>query len=154
MKKLINITICVFALFSAEIYSQEPAEEDFFCCSVYELNKTSTEITVLKKTKVFEIESQVNETSEIINIEANETFRDENKQITILHGDTQITRGSEVITSQLTNVLQLEDRARLSGNVTYRNEGLEVDAPYAEYNTKTSRSDFLAPTYISKQSST
>ena len=147
MKKLINITICVFALFSAEIYSQEPAEEDFFCCSVYELNKTSTEITVLKKTKARGIESQVNGTSEIINIEANETFRDENKQITILHGDTQITRGSEVITSQLTNVLQLEDRARLSGNVTYRNEGLEVDAPYAEYNTKTSRSDFLALTY-------
>ena len=70
MKKLINITICVFALFSAEIYSQEPAEEDFFCCSVYELNKTSTEITVLKKTKAREIESQVNGTSEIINIEA------------------------------------------------------------------------------------
>ena len=135
MKKLINITICVFTLFSAEIYSQEPSEGDFFCCSVYELHKTSTEVTVLEKTKTSEIENQIYEASEIINIEANESYRDENKQITILHGDTQITRGSEVITSQLTNVLQLEDRARLSGDVKYTNEGIEIDAPYAEYNT-------------------
>jgi len=147
MKKLINITICVFVLFSAEIYSQEPSEEDFFCCSVYELHKTSTEVTVLEKTKTSEIENQIYEASEIINIEANESYRDENKQITILHGDTQITRGSEVITSKLTNVLQLEDRARLSGDVKYTNEGIEIDAPYAEYNTKTSRADFLAPKY-------
>ena len=147
MKKLINITICVFALFSAKIYSQEPDEENFFCCSVYELHKTSTEITVLEKTKNSEIESQISETSEIINIEANESYRNENKQITILQGDTKITRGDEVIKSSLTNVLQLEDRARLSGNVKYTNEGIEIDAPYAEYNTKTSRADFLAPEY-------
>ena len=86
MKKLINITICVFAFFSAEIYSQEPDEENFFCCSVYELHKTSTEIIVPDKTKISEIESQTYETSEIINIEANESYRDENKQITILQG--------------------------------------------------------------------
>tara|TARA_B110000240_G_scaffold193826_1_gene240324 strand:- start:61 stop:2352 length:2292 start_codon:yes stop_codon:yes gene_type:complete len=147
MKKLINITICVFALFSAEIYSQEPSEEDFFCCSVYELHKTSTEVTALKKIKTNEIESQIYETSEIINIEANESYRDENRQITILQGDTKITRGAEVIKSSLTNVLQLEDRARLSGDVKYTNEGIEIDAPYAEYNTKTSRADFLAPKY-------
>ena len=85
MKKLINITICVFVLFSAEIYSQEPSEEDFFCCSVYELHKTSTEVTVLEKTKTSEIESQIYEASEIINIEANESYRDENKKITILN---------------------------------------------------------------------
>ena len=147
MKKLINITICVFALFSAKIYSQEPSEEDFFCCSVYELHKTSTEVTALKKIKTNEIESQIYETSEIINIEANESYRDENRQITILQGDTKITRGAEVIKSSLTNVLQLEDRARLSGDVKYTNEGIEIDAPYAEYNTKTSRADFLAPKY-------
>ena len=147
MKKLINITICVFALFSAEIYSQEPSEEDFFCCSVYDLHKTSTEVTALKKIKTNEIESQIYETSEIINIEANESYRDENRQITILQGDTKITRGAEVIKSSLTNVLQLEDRARLSGDVKYTNEGIEIDAPYAEYNTKTSRADFLAPKY-------
>ena len=60
---------------------------------------------------------------DIITIEADETFRDESKQVTILQGDTKIVRGSETIQSELTNVLQLEDRARMSGNVSMKTMG-------------------------------
>ena len=43
MKKIINVTICIFTLFSTKVFSQDFDENDFFCCSVYELYKTSTE---------------------------------------------------------------------------------------------------------------
>ena len=143
MKKIISLTICILILFSTKVFAQDFIEDDFFCCSVYELYKTSTESNesdIVKKD--FKDNSR-----DIIHIEADESFRDENKQITILHGDTKIIRGSEIIKSELTNVLQLEDRARLSGNVEYENEGLRIEAPYAEYNTKSSRTDFIAPVY-------
>ena len=142
MKKIINVTICIFSLFSTKVFSQDFDENDFFCCSIFDLHKTSTSISKYK-----DHPNKKNIESEIINIEADETFRDESKQITILQGDTKIIRGSETIRSELTNVLQLEDRARLSGNVKYENEGLEVESPYAEYNTKNSRTDFIAPVY-------
>ena len=142
MKKIINVTICIFSLFSTKVFSQDIAEKDFFCCSVFDLHKTSTSISKYK-----DHPNQKGIEAEIINIEADETFRDESKQITILQGDTKIVRGTETIRSELTNVLQLEDRARLSGNVKYENEGLEVESPYAEYNTKNSRTDFIAPVY-------
>ena len=142
MKKIINITICVFSLFSTKVFSQDFDEKDFFCCSVFDMHKTSTSIS-----KYQDSSNKKNITTETINIEADETFRDESKQITILKGDTKIMRGTETIRSELTNVLQLEDRARLSGNVKYENEGLEVESPYAEYNTKSSRTDFIAPVY-------
>lgn len=142
MKKIINVTICIFSLFSTKVFSQDFDENDFFCCSIFDLHKTSTSISKYK-----DHPNKKNIESEIINIEADETFRDESKQITILQGDTKIIRGTETIRSELTNVLQLEDRARLSGNVKYENEGLEVESPYAEYNTKNSRTDFIAPVY-------
>ena len=143
MKKIISLTICILILFSTKVFAQDFIEDDFFCCSVYELYKTSTESNesnIVKK-------DLKDNTIDIIHIEADESFRDENKQITILHGDTKIVRGSETLKSALTNVLQLEDRARLSGNVEYENEGLSIEAPYAEYNTKSSRTDFIAPKY-------
>ena len=143
MKKIINLTICIFTLFSTKVFSQDFEEDDFFCCSVYELYKTSTEIN---KGNIVNKDLKDN-SKDIIHIEANESFRDENKQITILHGDTIIVRGSEILKSELANVLQLEDRARLSGDVEYENEGLKIEAPYAEYNTKSSRTDFIAPVY-------
>ena len=143
MKKIINLTICIFVLFSSKLFAQDFDEDDFFCCSVYELYKTSTKIDKSDNAKKDLKENP----EEIIYIEADESFRDENKQITILHGDTKIVRGSEIIKSELTNVLQLEDRARLSGNVEYENEGLRIEAPYAEYDTKSSRTDFIAPVY-------
>ena len=143
MKKIINVTICIFILFSTKVFSQDFDENDFFCCSVYELYKTSNKNNandiVAKDSKITD--------EETIYIEADESFRHESKQITILHGDTKIVRGTEIIKSELTNVLQLKDKARLSGNVKYQNEGLEIDAPYAEYDTKTSRTDFIAPVY-------
>ena len=43
--------------------------------------------------------------------------------------------------------MQNEDRARLSGNVIYENKELIIKSPYAEYNTNTERTDFIAPTY-------
>ena len=114
-----------FCTFFYKSIAQDFDEDDFFCCSVYELYKTSTKIDKSDNTK-----KDLKENAEqIIHIEADESFRDENKQITILHGDTKIIRGSEIIKSQLTNVLQLEDRARLSGNVEYENEGLRIEAP-------------------------
>ena len=143
MKKIISLTICILILFSTKVFAQDFIEDDFFCCSVYELYKTSTESNesdIVKK-------DLKDNSRDIIHIEADESFRDENKQITILHGDTKIVRGSETLKSALTNVLQLEDRARLSGNVEYENEGLSIEAPYAEYNTKSSRTDFIAPVY-------
>jgi len=141
MKKIINVTICIFTLFSTKVLSQEPDETDFFCCSINELYKTSTEFNPN------EHKTNKDDSRDIINIEADETYRNESKQITILQGDTKIIRGSETIQSELTNVLQLEDRARLSGNVKYENEGLQVISPYAEYNTKNSRTDFISPVY-------
>jgi len=145
MKKIINVTICIFTLFSTKVFSQEPDETDFFCCSVNELYKTSTNF-ISSENKESKKENE-DTSRDIINIEANETYRNESKQITILQGDTKIIRGSETIQSELTNVLQSEDRARLSGNVKYQNEGLQVTSPYAEYNTKSSRTDFIAPSY-------
>lgn len=144
MKKIINITICIFSLFSMKAFSQDINEEDFFCCSVYELYKTSTKSDLSSNNNS---ENDVIEPAEIINIEADETFRDESRQITILQGDTKIVRGTEIIESQLANVLQLEDKARLSGNVKYEDQGLQVDSPYAEYNIRNSRADFIAPIY-------
>ena len=144
MKKIINVTICIFSLFSIKAFSQDISETDFFCCSVNDIYKTSTDIN--KYEDSLEKESS-NSTPDIINIEADETFRDEREQITILQGDTKIVRGSETIQSELTNVLQLEDRARMSGNVRYENEGLQITSPYAEYNTRSSRTDFLSPKY-------
>ncbi|MDB2461339.1 LPS assembly protein LptD [Gammaproteobacteria bacterium] len=143
MKKTINLTICVLALFSTKVFAQDFEEDDFFCCSVYELHKASAknnESDVVKR-------DLKDNSADIIYIEADESFRDENKQITILNGDTKIIRGPEILKSELANVLQLEDRARLSGNVEYENEGLSIEAPYAEYNTKSSRADFIAPVY-------
>ena len=145
MKKIINVTICIFTLFSGKAFSEDISESDFFCCSVSDIYKTSTDI---KQYKGSDENFDASEPSrDIINIEADETFRDESKQVTILQGDTKIVRGSETIQSELTNVLQLEDRARMSGNVRYENDGLEVLSPYAEYNTKSSRTDFLSPEY-------
>ncbi len=143
MKKIINVTICIFTLFSTKVFSQDFDENDFFCCSVYELYKTSTENDV---NNIIVKDTQDND-EETIYIEADESFRDESKQITILRGNTRIVRGTEVLESQLTNVLQLKDKARLSGDVKYKNEGLEIEAPYAEYDTSISRTDFIAPLY-------
>ena len=143
MKKIINLTICILVLFSTKVSAQDFSDDDFFCCSVYELYKTSTNIDKSDNSKKDLKENP----EEIIHIEADESFRNENKQITILSGDTKIVRGSEILKSELTNVLQLKDRARLSGNVEYENEGLIIKAPYAEYNTKSSRTDFIAPVY-------
>jgi hypothetical protein len=92
MKKIINITICIFSLFSMKAFSQDINEEDFFCCSVYELYKTSTKSDLSSNNNS---ENDVIEPAEIINIEADETFRDEGRQITILQGDTKIVRGTE-----------------------------------------------------------
>ena len=145
MKKIINVTICIFTLFSGKAFSEDISESDFFCCSVSDIYKTSTNI---KQHDDSDKNFDASEPSrDIINIEADETFRDESKQVTILQGDTKIVRGSETIQSELTNFLQLEDRARMSGNVKYANDGLEVLSPYAEYNTKSSRTDFLSPEY-------
>ena len=143
MKKIINLTICILVLFSTKVSAQDFSDDDFFCCSVNELYKTSA-----KNNESDIAKSDLKDNSEdIIYIEADESFRNENKQITILSGDTKIVRGSEILKSELTNVLQLKDRARLSGNVEYENEGLIIKAPYAEYNTKSSRTDFIAPVY-------
>lgn len=84
---------------------------------------------------------------DLIEVEADESYWHEGKQLTILQGDTKIVRGSETIRSELTNFLQLENRARLSGHVQYNADGIEVRAPYAEYNTKESRADFISPKY-------
>jgi len=145
MKKIINVTICIFSLFSIKAFSQDISEKDFFCCSVNDIYKTSTDIN--KYEDSIENKESSKFTRDLINIEADETFRDESKQITILQGDTKIVRGSETIQSELANVLQLEDRARMSGNVRYENEGLEITSPYAEYDTRSSRTDFLSPKY-------
>ena len=85
--------------------------------------------------------------TDLIHIEADESYWHENKQLTILQGDTKIIRGNEIIKGELTNFLQLENRARLSGNVQYNADGMEVKAPYAEYNTRESRTDFISPEY-------
>ncbi len=82
-----------------------------------------------------------------IEVEADESYWHEKKQLTILQGDTKITRGNETIKSELTNYLQNENRARLSGNVQYNADGIEVNAPYAEYDTKEARTDFISPKY-------
>ena len=89
----------------------------------------------------------ITENKNLIKVEANESYWDENKRITILQGDTKIIRGSETIKSELANFLQAEDRARLSGSVQYDADGIEVKAPYAEYNTKEGRTDFISPKY-------
>ena len=89
----------------------------------------------------------VTENKDLIKVEADESYWDENKRITILQGDTKIIRGSETIKSELANFLQAEDRARLSGSVQYDADGIEVKAPYAEYNTKEGRTDFISPKY-------
>ena len=143
MKRTINLTICILVLFSTKVFAQDFTEDDFFCCSVYELYKTSAKVNASN----IEKRDLKDGSEDIIHIEADESFRDENKQITILYGDTKIIRGLETLKSELTNVLQLEDRARLSGNVKYENEDLSIEAPYAEYNTKSSRIDFVAPVY-------
>lgn len=148
MKKIIKIIICILALFSNKVFAEKldnPEDTSFFCCSVYDLYKTSTETITQSKDNKKTLSEQNN--IDLINIEADETYRDEKKQLTILQGDTKITRGPETIRSELTNVLQLENRARLSGNVVYENEGIEITSPYAEYNTKSSRADFLSPVY-------
>ena len=142
MKKIFNVTICIFLLFSTKVLAQDINEEDFFCCSVYELYKTSTKGISTKDNDDADINEQI-----VINVEADESYRDEKQEITILKGDTVIKRGTETIRSELTNFLQKEDRARLSGNVIYENEGLKVESPYAEYNTKSARTDFIAPKY-------
>ena len=82
-----------------------------------------------------------------IEVEADESYWHEKKQLTILQGDTKIIRGNETIKSELTNYLQNENRARLSGNVQYNADGIEVNAPYAEYDTKEARTDFISPKY-------
>ena len=82
-----------------------------------------------------------------IEVEADESYWHEKKQLTILQGATKITRGNETIKSELTNYLQNENRARLSGNVQYNADGIEVNAPYAEYDTKEARTDFISPKY-------
>jgi len=90
---------------------------------------------------------QSSQNEELIEVEADESYWDEKKQITILQGDTKIIRGNEIIKSELANFLQTEDRARLSGSVQYNADGIEVKAPYAEYNTKEGRTDFISPKY-------
>lgn len=142
MKKIFNVTICIFLLFSTKVLAQDIDDDDFFCCSVYELYKTSTKGISTKDNDDTDINEQI-----VINVEADESYRDEKQEITILKGDTVIKRGTETIKSELTNFLQKEDRARLSGNVIYENEGLKVESPYAEYNTKSARTDFIAPKY-------
>ncbi len=142
MKKIFNVTICIFLLFSTKVFAQDINDEDFFCCSVYELYKTSTKNISTNNNDNKDVNEQI-----IINIEADESYRDEKQEITILKGDTVIKRGTETIRSELTNFLQKEDRARLSGNVVYENEGLKVESPYAEYNTKSARTDFITPKY-------
>ena len=82
-----------------------------------------------------------------IEVEADESYWHEKKQLTILQGDTKIIRGNEIIKSELTNYLQNENRARLSGNVQYSADGIQVNAPYAEYDTKEARTDFISPKY-------
>ena len=44
MKKIINVTICIFTLFSVKAFSQDITESEFFCCSVSDICKTSTDI--------------------------------------------------------------------------------------------------------------
>ncbi len=100
MKKLIIITICILTLFSNEVFAEKlnnPEDTSFFCCSVYDLYKISTETI----TQITDRKETLNEKNNIdlINIEADETYRDEKKQLTILQGDTKITRGPETIRS-------------------------------------------------------
>ncbi len=90
---------------------------------------------------------KISENKDLIKVEADESYWNEKKQITILQGDTKIIRGNETIKSELANFLQTEDRARLSGSVHYDADGIEVKAPYAEYNTKEGRTDFISPKY-------
>ena len=90
---------------------------------------------------------KISENKDLIKVEADESYWNEKKQITILQGDTKIIRGNETIKSELANFLQAEDRARLSGSVHYDADGIEVKAPYAEYNTKEGRTDFISPKY-------
>ena len=90
---------------------------------------------------------ETSENKDLIKVEADESYWDESKRITILQGDTKIVRGNETIKSELANFLQAEDRARLSGGVQYDADGIEVKAPYAEYNTKEGRTDFISPKY-------
>ncbi len=109
-----------------------------------EIIKTS-ENKISYKSNINSIQSSQNE--ELIKVEADESYWNEKKQVTILQGDTKIIRGEETIKSELANFLQLENRARLSGAVQYTADGVEVKAPYAEYNTKEGRTDFISPKY-------
>ena len=194
MKNSIKIIFCVFVLLNSSSYAENTdkfEERDFFCCSIYDLYKTSSTInnnkTIKKnifpaKNKIEDIKIIKTNTNEInvidnkvkpfneennilkdqqrtennifskksqdhIEVEADESYWHEKKQLTILQGDTKITRGNETIKSELTNYLQNENRARLSGNVQYNADGIEVNAPYAEYDTKEARTDFISPKY-------
>jgi LPS-assembly protein len=119
--------------------------------SIKDINKENSipEKNISIKPKKVGVNLQVDSDidTNLIHIEADESYWHENKQLTILQGDTKIIRGNEIIKGELTNFLQLENRARLSGNVQYNADGIEVKAPYAEYNTRESRTDFISPEY-------
>ena len=139
-----------------DIFSAKSKIEDI------KINKTSTnEIDIINSTvKPFDEENNIvndqqktennifsKKSQDHIEVEADESYWHEKKQLTILQGDTKIIRGNETIKSELTNYLQNENRARLSGNVQYNADGIEVNAPYAEYDTKEARTDFISPKY-------
>ena len=54
---------------------------------------------------------------DIIEIESQRSYRNNNKEIIILQGNTKIKRANETVTSQLANVLQKQEKIRLSGNI-------------------------------------
>ncbi|MEC7885930.1 MAG: LPS assembly protein LptD [Pseudomonadota bacterium] len=144
-----KITIFFFCMcLTQQAYTSDDVDsKSFFCCSVSDLYRVSSNTQVYSPDSVDNNKaSQENDNAKIM-VESDRTYRNKEKEIIILEGTTKISREDEVVTSELANVLQKEEKIRLSGNVKYTNEGLEVTAPYAEHNMKKAETDFLSPKY-------
>ena len=146
-KNIIKLTL--FALFFANItvFAQEKDNsEDFLCCSINDLYDLS-----IKEVSLIEDERPISENDEdLIEIESQRSYRNNDKEIIILQGNTKIKRANETVTSQLANVLQKQEKIRLSGDVNYDNTEIEIKAPYAEHNMSEATTDFIAPIYRHK----
>ena len=112
-KNIIKLTL--FALFFANItvFAQEKDNsEDFLCCSINDLYDLS-----IKEVSLNEDARPISENDEdLIEIESQRSYRNNDKEIIILQGNTKIKRANETVTSQLANVLQKQEKIRLSGD--------------------------------------
>ena len=105
----------------------------------------------IKNVKKNEAESKKPPNQKIL-LQANRSYSDKKRGIIILQGDARFQQEEKTISGEIANYLEKQKRLRVTGDVRYAGEDINVNAPYLEHDTNKKETYFLGARYFLPES--